>query len=121
MSDRVATLHDTRVLVCSSDGPVLRDDRDAADVIGEAWGQDATLVVVPVERLDPCFFSLASGVAGAIVQKFANYRVCLAIRGDVSPHVLRSPAFRAFVDEANRGRQLWFVRDDAELDSRLAA
>jgi hypothetical protein len=51
MTDHVITLHDLRVLVCAPDGPVLRGDRDAVDVIGEALGREITLVL-PVERLD---------------------------------------------------------------------
>jgi hypothetical protein len=120
VSDRVTVLQGLRVLVCAPEGPVLRGDRDAADLVGEAWSHDAAFVVLPVERLDPGFFSLATGIAGEIVQKFAGYRVRLAIRGDVSGHLERSSTFRAFADETNRGRQLWFVADDAELDTRLA-
>ena len=121
MTDHVSTHDDLRVLVCAPGGPVLRNDRDAADVIGEAFGEDAALIVLPVERLDPGFFTLATGIAGAIVQKFAQYGLRLVIRGDVSEHLARSSAFSAFVREADRGHQLWFVADDAELRARLAS
>lgn len=55
------------------------------------------------------------------MQKFANYRVGLAVVGDVSAHVEASEALRDFVRESNRGQQVWFVADDAELETRLAA
>ena len=74
---------------------------------------------VPVARLAPEFFVLTSGVAGAVVQKFVNYRVRLAVVGDVSGFVAESTALRDFVREANRGRQTWFVADEAELAGRL--
>lgn len=121
MTDRVTVEQGLPMLVCAPEGAVLGGDRDAADVLGEAFGQEATLVVLPVERLDPGFFTLATGIAGEIVQKFATYGVRLVIRGDVSRHLERSSAFRAFVAEANRGSQLWFVADDAELGTRLTA
>jgi hypothetical protein len=59
-------------------------------------------------------------VAGEVVQKFVNYRLRLAIVGDLTTHLAVSAALRDFVRESNRGRQLWFVADDAELDARLA-
>lgn len=118
--DQIVTLHGRRALVCAPDGPAVRGYREAVDLVGETYGQDVALVVLPVERLDPRFFTLATGVAGEIVQKFAQYGLQLVIRGDVSAHMERSAAFRAFVQESDRGRQLWFVADDAELDERLA-
>jgi hypothetical protein len=109
------------VLVCAADGPALRDDADLLDVIGEASAHQAELVLLPVERLPAEFFPLRSGVAGSLVQKFVNYRLRLAILGDVSVHVAGNDAVRDFVHEANRGRQLWFVATEDELNQRLAA
>jgi hypothetical protein len=119
MTPHVTTLHHLRALVCAPDGPVLQGYQDAVDVIGETYGQDVALIVLPVERLTPGFFTLATGIAGEIVQKFTGYGMQLAIVGDISEHMERSSAFRAFVYEANRGRHLWFVADEAELHTRL--
>jgi hypothetical protein len=41
--------------------------------------------------------------------------------GDVSAHLAQSDALRDFVIESNRGEHVWFVRDLAELEARLAA
>lgn len=76
---------------------------------------------MPVTRLPPEFFSLRSGLAGHMTQKFVNYRFQLAILGDVSAHLAGSQALRDFVRESNRGRQLWFVATEEELNQRLAA
>jgi hypothetical protein len=121
MTDTVTDVRGTHALVCAPDGPKLRTGGDAVEVIGEALYQRADLVVVPVERLDPGFFTLATGIAGDIVQKFVNYRVRLAVRGDLSEHLAGSSSLRAFVLESNRGGQVWFVANDAELDARLGA
>jgi hypothetical protein len=103
------------------DGPVIRTQDDAMDVIATTFGVDGEeTIVVPVERLDAEFFRLASGVAGEVVQKFVNYRRRLVILGDVSAYVERSEPFRDWVREVNRGHDIWFVADDAELLSRLA-
>ncbi|MGL1447015.1 DUF4180 domain-containing protein, partial [Vibrio parahaemolyticus] len=48
-------------------------------------------------RLAPSFFDLHSGLAGEVVQKFANYRVGLVVVGDVTEHLAASAAFRDFV------------------------
>lgn len=115
------TLHGgVRVLRCAPDGPPLDGEQAALDLIGDAFGQEAELVVVPVERVGAEFFRLRSGIAGAVVQKFANYRLRLAVVGDISAHVAGSTALRDFVHEANQGDQLWFVADEEELDARLA-
>ncbi|NUW40224.1 DUF4180 domain-containing protein [Nonomuraea rhodomycinica] len=107
------------VFLCAPGGTPLRDTSDLMDVLGEAaWG-GARWVAMPVERLHDDFFSLRTGVAGEIAQKFANYRVGLAIVGDVSRHVAASTAFRDWVRESERGRHVWFVRDLEELEARL--
>lgn len=107
------------MLVCAADGPPVRSDRDALDLIAEALGHQVDLVAIPVQRLPDEFFTLGTGLAGAITQKFVNYRLRLAVVGDIGRHD-GSSALRAFVSEANRGGQLWFVADLAELESRLA-
>ncbi|MEU1511646.1 DUF4180 domain-containing protein [Streptomyces sp. NPDC005811] len=116
----LTTLHTTRVLRCAPEGPALDGERAALDLVGDAMGHDAELVAVPAERCGEEFFRLRSGVAGAVVQKFANYRLRLAVVGDISRHLADSSALRDFVYEANRGRQLWFVADEGELADRLS-
>ena len=120
MPDPISARHGVRVFVCPADGPRLAGERDALDVIGEAYGQDADLIAVPVQRLDEAFFTLSTRVAGEIMQKFVNYRVRLAFVGDIGRHLEASSALRDLVRETNRGRQVWFVADLEELDARLA-
>lgn len=107
------------VQVLMYEGDLIRDDRDAVDMMALARSHRAKLIVLPVSQLHPDFFVLRTGVAGGIVQKFAQYRVAVAILGDISTHLAASSAFRAFVYEANRGRDFWFVTDESELDGRL--
>ncbi|MFB0620184.1 DUF4180 domain-containing protein [Streptomyces sp. AGS-58] len=115
----IDTLHGVRILRCAPDGPLLDGESAALDLIGDAYGHDAQLVALPVERIADDFFRLRSGVAGAVVQKFVSYRLRLAVLGDISGHVAGSTALRDFVYECNQGRQLWFLADAAELDTRL--
>jgi hypothetical protein len=120
MLDELRQLHGVPVLVCAAEGSQLRDDRDAVDLIAQArFGHHADWVAVPVDRLAPEFFRLRTGVAGAIVQKFVDYRTGLAVVGDVTAHLAAGDAFRDWVRETNRGRDTWFVVDLAELEQRL--
>lgn len=71
MPDTLTTIHNVPVLVCAPDGEKLKSERDAADLIGEAFSSGAKLVLVPVERLTEDFFQLKTTLAGQIIQKDA--------------------------------------------------
>ncbi|MDH6118535.1 DUF4180 domain-containing protein [Kitasatospora sp. GAS204B] len=120
MPDTIQRIADTDVLVCAPDGPSLREERDAIDLIGEAHYHGAHWVALPAARLTDDFFRLRTRLAGDIVQKFANYRLGLAVIGDISRHVDAGTALRDFVRESNRGTQLWFLPDSDALRTRLA-
>ncbi len=113
------TLHGIQVLEVPANGSIIQTEREAADILGEALGQDAKLVVLPVDRLSPTFFQLRSGLAGAIVQKFVTYRVRLAIVGAIPQDALQSTALQAFIKESNRGQNIWFLDHIDELKIKL--
>jgi hypothetical protein len=106
------------VLVAAATGPPLAGTQDALDVIGAAFGR-ADTVAIPADRFDDRFFTLRTGLAGEIMQKFVNYRLRLVIVGDISAHLTASTALRDLVRESNRADHVWFVADLAELDARL--
>ncbi|MDR3084435.1 MAG: DUF4180 domain-containing protein [Streptomyces sp.] len=112
-------IHDIPVLMCTPEGEAICGERDAMDLIGNAGYQGAHWVVIPAERFDEAFFRLRTRVAGDIVQKFVQYRMGLAVIGDISRHTQASSALRDFVRECNRGHQTWFVADLDELRERL--
>jgi uncharacterized protein DUF4180 len=118
MSDEVVDSGGTPVLVCAADGPAISTPQDALDVIGSAFGR-ADVVAIPAGRLDDRFFQLRSGLAGEIMQKFVNYRIRLAVVGDITAPVAASDALRDLVRESNRGRHVWFVADLDELATHL--
>jgi hypothetical protein len=107
------------VLVCDPDGPLIATLDDAMDLIGATY-LGADVVAVPATRLDERFFSLSTRFAGDIMQKFVNYRLKLAVVGDISPSLAASSALRALVHESNRSDHVWFVPDLDALDARLA-
>lgn len=109
-----------RVLEYAPESKRLRTDRDAADLVGAAFEHHAALIVIRAESLDEDFFRLKTRVAGEIIQKVVNYRLRLAIVGDISRYLAESSSLQAFVNESNRGGQVWFLASLEELDQRLA-
>lgn len=105
-------------MILSSLGDVIPPNA-AADLVGDVYSHAADWVVIPPERLGDDFFRLRTGVAGEFAQKFVNYRIGFIVLGDIARFTEASPTLRDFVSESNAGRQLWFVRDRAELDERL--
>ena len=121
MSDEIRNVAGHAVLLCTPDGPRLSSEADALDLVGSLWGQEVDWLALPKARLGEDFLRLRTGLAGAVIQKFVNYRVRLAIVGDVSAETAASDALRDFVRESNAGDRVWFVPDLAALETRLAA
>jgi hypothetical protein len=117
----VEVVYGVRVLTVPAQGPAIRDGADALDLVAASFEEQADLVAIPLERLDPEFFTLSNGLAGEFLQKLVNYRLRVAIVGDISARVEGSNALRDFVRESNRRKQTWFLASRDELRERLAA
>ena len=121
MEFRIEELERQRLLFLDGEGPALARVQDILDLVAEALPRRVSMIVVTVERLDPSFFQLRSGLAGEFVQKIVNYRLRLAVIGNISAFTANSAAFTDFVRESNRGRSIFFVHDLDELVEKLAA
>ena len=119
MPDTITTIENITVLVCDPEGPKIKSENDATNLIGEMFESGARWVVVPVERLTEDFFELKTRVAGDIIHKFVLYQRRLVVLGDITPYTSTSRSFRDFVYEANRGSQFWFLPDMEEFAKRL--
>lgn len=97
----------------------MRTGQDANDLIGEAKSAGASLVVLPIARLDPAFFELRTGIAGDMVQKFVTYQLAVAIVGDTAQFESQSKSLRDFIYESNRRGSIWFLADKDALHERL--
>ena len=115
---RVESWGGTAVLVVDAGGDPI-DGRAARDLVAEAFAAGATMLAIPVGRLEPAFFDLRSGVAGDILQVSATYRTRLAIVGELPKPAASSNAFAALVRESNAGTQHWFVASLDALRERL--
>lgn len=102
-----------------AEGPALSSEQDALDLLGETYGQEIDVIVVPVQRFGPQFFHLGSQQAGHFFQKIQNYRARLVILGDISTYAASSRALQDFVRETNRFGYHLFVADRSELEAKL--
>lgn len=119
MHGAIHSVHGHHVLVCPTAGPMLSTEADGKELLMAAMDERADMVAFPAARLGEDFLRLRSGVAGAIVQKFVNYRIRLVFVGDISAAVQRSEALRDFVREANQGDTFWFVESMEDMARRL--
>ncbi|CAJ0697727.1 DUF4180 domain-containing protein [Ralstonia wenshanensis] len=109
------------VLCLDEGGPPIASEQNALDhLIGEALGHGATMVAVPVSRLDAAFFARRTGLAGRIAQKITSYRLKLAVVGDISAYLHASSALRDWVRESNKRDTIRFVPslNDLAADAR---
>ncbi|MFG1812821.1 DUF4180 domain-containing protein [Kribbella sp. NPDC049174] len=98
----------------------VADDSDAVQLITQAhYEHDAAWVALAADSLGDEFFELRTGWAGAIAQKFVNYRMGLAVVGDISDKLAASKPLRDWVRESNLGRSVWFVDELSVLAERL--
>lgn len=64
-------------------------------------------IIIYKKNISPGFFDLKTKTAGGILQKFAQYRMPLAIVGDFSK--FGSTSLEAFIFESNQGKQINFA------------
>jgi hypothetical protein len=115
----IETVGKTTVAIYPPDAPVLASEAGSLDVIGALYGSGADLVVFAIEQLAPAFFDLRTGLAGAILQKFQNYGLRVAILGEIGQHTAVSPALADFVRETTRRGEVLFLADAEALAERL--
>ncbi len=104
MTHRTFAAGDKQIVELVSNDILLANARDALDLI--ATGQAASIVLHDY-NFEPDFFDLSTKKLGAVLQTFANYRVCLAVIGDFERYP--SKALQALIFESNRYGQFLFV------------
>ena len=92
----------------------IQREEDAVALVGVCGEHSAERLLLYAGNLSEIFFDLKSGLAGAILQKFVNYRlkVALVISSD-----LVQGRFKEYILEANQGNQFraFQERRDAEI------
>ncbi len=96
-------------------GILIAGEQDALDVMVNA-GCDR--IILHAENLSPDFFRLASGVAGAVLQKFVTFGCRVAIVGSLADRPGES--LQALVRESRRSGQIMFTDTLEDALRRLA-
>lgn len=82
-------------------GELIQTQQDGLDMISACFQEDAALLMISGERLSPDFGKLATGLAGAVLEKLGQYHIKTVLVLD--PDQAKGK-FAEFLAEANRGR-----------------
>ena len=102
-------------LACLPDGALLESEREALELIEGCIEHHTDRVMVFAANLPKEFYDLKTGVAGGILQKFAQYRVRIA--AILTAELVGNGRFSEMVLEANRGShfRVFYEREKAEV------
>lgn len=117
MNYKVIEKDDKRYIEFASSEVQIRTEKDAVDIISACFENDVSLIMLHSEALDDDFFKLRTGVAGAILQKFVNYRfkVALVVSNDEK---IRGK-FKELLAETNKGNDYRVFNNSAEAEKWL--
>lgn len=111
-------INDIEIAEIIADKIIIQNAEDALELLGNAYYQGFDRMIIHEKNITKHFFDLKNKMAGEILQKFANYRIRLAIVGDYSNVTSRSLA--DFIYESNNGRQVNFVASVNEALTSLS-
>jgi len=95
-----------KVLLASEHGIYIATNNDIMDALAICGAESA--LVITEQELDPVFFELASGLAGELFQKCANYRQQIAlVVADPSAY---GPRIQELAYEHSKHSMVRFVR-----------
>ena len=87
---------------------------DALDLVATCGENGTQRLMLHASNLPKTFFDLKSGLLGAALLKFSNYRITIA--AVLTPELVGQGHFSEFVLETNRGKQfrIFYERQAAE-------
>jgi Domain of unknown function (DUF4180) len=95
-----------------SDKLVIQNEQEALELMMNCIYRGADYIIVPKQNIIPTFFDLKTGLAGAVFQKFSNYKAYLAIIGDFSK--INSQSLKDFILESNKIGRVNFLNSIEE-------
>ena len=114
MKTRLVTNPNCAYIECLADDQLLESEADALDLVAACGENETHRLMIHAVNLPDSFYDLKTGLAGAVLLKFSNYRIiCAAI---LTPELVGQGRFAEMVWEENRGRQfhVFYDRDSAE-------
>ena len=112
------SINNIKIGEITSDKIILKTTEDGLTLLGDLYYQGYDKIILHEKNITPQFFDLKTGIAGEILQKFAQYRIPLAIVGDFSKYT--SNSLRDFIFESNKGKFISFVSTREEAIKILA-
>lgn len=119
MKYRIINQENNRHIVRIEDKSIIiSDEQSALDIfMSLLYETEANRFILDKENFTEEFFDLSSKIAGGILQKIVNYKIKLVIVGDFS--LYKSKALRDFIYECNKGKDIFFVRDEQDACQML--
>lgn len=102
---------DSKVAIADSADVIIHDVQDALDLMASiSYNNNGCYkILINKSNITEDFFELKTGLAGDVLQKYANYKVKLAIVGDFDEY--NSKSLKDFIYECNNGKQVFFLKD----------
>lgn len=118
---QVLTFGDKKIVTGIPGKQLLKSPDDVVDIIGTCMEHRTRAVLLCGENLTHQFFDLSSGDAAAILQKFRNYHIRLAIvlPADGPDQVSQSSKFREMVLEESEGDEFRVFADRSSAEAWL--
>lgn len=117
MQFKVVEKANERYIECISAETPLRTEQDALDLIAVCGENDTNHLIIHAGALSDDFFSLKTGVAGQMLQKFINYQVKTAVI--VANEQLIKGKFREMLAESNKGNNFRVFNRMTEAENWL--
>jgi hypothetical protein len=100
-------LNGIQVAEMQSKGIVIRSARDAADIIRQLVDRGVKKLILHEKNLCPEMWQVSNGLAGAILKKFTDSAVGVAIVGQFDR--IKGRGLQEFIEESNSGNEAFFV------------
>lgn len=117
MNYKVIEKDNKKYIACISGELKLSSERDATDFISACWEIDTSLLMIYSEALSEDFFNLRTGLAGAVLQKFINYRIKVATVIENQENL--NDRFKEMILESNKRNDFRVFKDAIEAESWL--
>lgn len=116
MNYQVIVNDNQKYIRLNDSGSLIRTEAEALELLSACSEHETDLLLIPGIRLSEEFFQLRTGIAGAILQKFALYRIKCAV---VLNQDVEQGRFREFLIESNKGNSFRFYASVSEAEAWL--
>lgn len=100
MEYRIVRLTNRNIIECLPGGGVLSSEQEALDLVGICGGEGTDTILLYDTNLGEDFYNLKTGLAGALLLKWTNYRIRVA--AIIPQERIGSGRFHEMVIESNR-------------------